>query len=238
MKKLLSKLALGFVLLLAPMAVNAHNIWLEVKGSGKINDKVQVQLYFGEYGQEAPEKGAKLDRLKDIKIFLIDASGTKSEIAMAQTETHWQGSFDAKTAGTYQIIGINDQGEVRDMSKKHLGFARSISYLKAVYTVKTPEAKEYAVHPLDLTAQKQNDSYLLTAFKDKKQQGALNITIINPEGWVKTVETNEKGQAAFVPNKKGLYLINLEWIDNTKGSFKDKVFENTVNKSVLSLKVE
>ncbi|WP_281635934.1 hypothetical protein [Flavobacterium marginilacus] len=238
MKKLLSKIALGFVLLLVPMALNAHNIWLEVKGSGKINDKVQVQLYFGEYGQEAPEKGAKPDRLKDIKIFLIDASGTKSEITMTQTETHWQGSFDAKTIGTYQIIGINDQGEVRDMSKKHLGFARSISYLKAVYTVKTPETKEYAVHRLDLTVQKQNDTYLLTAFKDKKQQGNLNITIINPDGWVKTTETNEKGKASFVPNKKGLYLINLEWIDSTKGTFKDKAFDNTVNKTVLSLRVE
>lgn len=238
MKKLLSKLALGATLLLIPMTVNAHNIWLEVKGSGKINDKVQVQLFFGEYGEGTPEKGAKLDRLKDIKIYVIDASGTKTAVEMTQTDTHWQGSFDAKTAGTYQIVGINDQGEVRDMSKKHLGFGRSILYLKSTYTVKTSEAKEYAVQPLDLTAQKQNDSYMLTAFKDKKEQGDLNITIINPEGWVKTVETNEIGQASFTPNKKGLYLINLEWIDNTKGNFKDKAFDNTVNKTVLSLRVE
>lgn len=238
MKKILSKLAFGFVLLLVPMFGNAHNIWLETKGSGKVNEKVQVQLFFGEYGEEAPEKGAKLDWLKVIKIYLIDASGSKTEIAMTQTETHWQGSFEAKTAGTYQIIGVNDQGEVRDMSKKNLGFGRSVLYLKSTYTVKTPVAKESAIQPLDLTAQKQNTSYLLTAFKDKKEQGDLNITIINPDGWVKTVETNEIGQASFTPNKKGLYLINLEWIDNTKGSFKDKAFDNTVNKTVLSLIVQ
>jgi len=220
------------------MATNAHNIWLEIKGSGKINDKVQVQLFFGEYATEAPEKGTKLDKLKDIKIFVIDALGSKTQITMTQTDTHWQGSFETKTVGTYQIIGVNDQGEVRDMSKKQLGFGRSILYLRATYTVKTPVAKETALQPLDLTAQKQNSSYMLTAFKDKKEQGDLNITIINPEGWVKTVETNEIGQASFTPNKKGLYLINLEWIDNTKGSFKDKVFDNTVNKTVLSLLVE
>ncbi|MES2574184.1 MAG: hypothetical protein V4572_04535 [Bacteroidota bacterium] len=238
MKKLVLKLTLGFIVLLTPITINAHNIWLEVKGSGKINDKVQVQLFFGEYAEEAPERGAKLDRLKDIKIFVIDATGSKTEIAMIQTDTNWQGTFETKTAGTYQIIGVNDQAEVRDMSKKNLGFGRSILYLKATYTVKTAIAKEYAIQPLDLTAQKQNTSYLLTAFKDKKQQGDLNITIINPDGWVKTVETNEIGQAAFTPNKKGLYLVNLEWIDNNKGSFKEKAYDNTVNKTVLSLVVE
>ncbi len=205
MKKLVSKLTLGFILLSAPMTVNAHNIWLEVKGSGKINDKAQVQLYFGEYGEDTPEKGSKLDRLKDIKIYVIDALGSKTEVVMTQTETNWQGTFETKTAGTYQIIGINDQGEVRDMSKKHLGFGRSILNLRSCYTVKTPVAKDYAIQPLDLTAQKQNESYMLTAFKDKKEQCDLNITIINPEGWVKTVETNEAGQVYFTPNKTKLF---------------------------------
>jgi hypothetical protein len=124
------------------------------------------------------------------------------------------------------------------MSKKHLGFGRSILNLRGTYTVKSPIAKQYAIQPLDLTAEKQNASYMLTAFKDKKEQGNLNITIINPEGWTKTVETNEAGQVSFTPNKKGLYLINLEWIDNTKGTFKDKAYENTVNKTVLSLFVD
>ena len=71
-----------------------------------------------------------------------------------------------------------------------------------------------------------------------KARSRLTITVINPDGWVKTVETNEAGQAYFTPNKKGLYLVNLEWIDNTKGTFKDKAFDNIVNKTVLSLLVE
>lgn len=108
--------------------------------------------------------------------------------------------------------------------------ARMTRFLYAIYL--------FFILTAALSAQKQNSTYLLTALKDKKQQGDLNTTIINPEGWVKTVETNEIGQASFTPNKKGLYLINLEWIDNTKGSFKDKAFDNTIHKTVLSLIVE
>jgi uncharacterized GH25 family protein len=238
MKKLVSKFALGFALFFAATVANAHNTYLQVRGSGKVNDKVEVQLFLAEYGKEAPEKGVKIDRLKAIKVYVIDATGSKTEIVMTQTETHWQGFFEAKTTGAYQVIGVNDQSEVRDMSKKHLGFGRSVLYLKATYTVKTTLGQEQVIHPLDLTAQKQNTSYMLTAFKDKIQQADLNITIINPEGWEQTIETNEIGQAAFTPNKKGLYLVNLEWIDNTKGNFKDKAYENTISKTVLSLIVE
>ncbi|PKB15667.1 hypothetical protein [Flavobacterium sp. 5] len=237
MKNFTSKLLLGFILFTTTIT-NAHNTYLQVKGSGKINDKVEIQIFKAEYGKEAPEKGTKIDNLKAIKIYLIDASGSKTEITMTQTETHWQGFFVPKTTGNYQIIGINDQNEVKDMSKKHLGLVRSILYLKTNYTVKTSKAIENTIFPLDITAQKQNTNYLLTAFKDKKQQANLAITVINPDGWVQTLESNEIGQANFTPNKKGLYLVNLEWIDNTKGNFKDKAFDNTINKTVLSLIIE
>ncbi|OXG01698.1 hypothetical protein BC749_1263 [Flavobacterium araucananum] len=182
MKKITSKLTLGVVLLLATTIANAHNTYLQIKGSGKINDKVEIQLLKAEYGKEAPEKGTKLDNLKAIKIFLIDASGSKTEIVMTQTETHWQGFFIPKTTGNYTVIGVNDQNEVRDMSKKCLGNGRSILYLKALYTIKSATNQTVTL-PLDLTAQKQNASYLLTAFKDKKQQNDLNLTVINPDGW-------------------------------------------------------
>ena len=177
--------------------------------------------------------------MAEIKIAVLDASGKKTDIAMKQTDTHWEGTFTPQTEGVYQIIGLNETREVQDWTQHNLGITRPVQYLRTAYTVgnppkQTPVPQQF----LDVVASKLGNQVLLEVHKAQQPFSKIQLTVINPEGWEKTKITNEKGKAVFMPGGKGLYLVALEWIDKTPGKFKDKNYETIRYRCDMSIWVD
>lgn len=215
-----------------PILSMAHGYWLETKGSGKVGEPVKVLLFFGEYGANLREKGTKLDKMADIKVALIDVVGNKTDIQMTQTDTHWEGTFTPKTAGNYQILGINDTREVQDWTKHKLGITRPVQFLRTNYVAgNIPNNQSKTYQFFDIVAELQKDVLKITIIKDKQPSEKTSVTIINPQTWEKTNLTNTDGTVTFPLAGKGLYLIEAEWIDTTKGNFKGKDYESIRYKS-------
>ena len=242
MKKSINALFTVFIVglvLSLPTLTWAHGYWLEVKGSGKVGESAQIQLFYGEYSEHVREKGARLDKMSEIKISVIDAQGTKTEVEMQQTDTYWQGSFVPKIEGIYQVLGINETREVQDWTKHNLGITRPVQYLRTTYVVgnaaKTPLLPQ---NYLDVTAQKLGNQILLEVYKDKQAFSKMQLKVINPDGWEKNRTTNDKGKVAFIPAGKGLYLVELEWMDKTPGTFKGKEYESVRHRCDMTLVVE
>ncbi|MBD2699111.1 DUF4198 domain-containing protein [Spirosoma sp. BT702] len=212
------------LLFLAPCLAQAHGYWIELKGSGKVNEPVQVQLFFGEYSHGLREKGATLGKMSDISVFVRDADGNQTPVVMTQTDTHWQGEFTPKKDGYYQILGLNDKRDVQDWTKRGFGIVRPVQYLRADYVVGNTERSATA-QVLDVVANPQENTVGLRVFKDKKAYANTSVRIVNPDGWERVCDTNEQGRASFVPNKKGLYVVELEWIDKTPGTFNNKPYD-------------
>lgn len=233
------KIAMSFFLAMAPFLTMAHGYWLEIKGTGKVGEPAQIQLYYGEYTEHVREKGARLDKMAEIKIAVIDASGKKMDISMKQTETHWEGAFTPQAEGIYQVIGVNETRDVQDWTKHNLGITRPVQYLRTVYVVGNPPKS--VVNPsqfLDVVASKLGNQILLEAHKDQQPLSKVQLTVINPDGWEKTKVTNEKGKVAFIPSGKGLYLVELEWIDKTPGTFQGKNYETIRYRCDMSILID
>lgn len=213
------------LLALTPNFVQAHGYWIELKGSGKINEPVQVQLFFGEYSHGLREKGATLNKMADIKITVMDTDGQKTDVAMTQTNTHWEGTFTPKKTGYYQVLGINDTRDVQDWHKHNLGIVRPVQFLRADYVVGEVE-RTASAQMLDVVARPEGNTVGLRVYKAGRGFANSSVKVINPEGWEKTCATNEQGRTSFVANQKGLYVVELEWIDKTPGTFKEKPYES------------
>jgi len=213
-------------LIMMPILTMAHGYWLEVKGSGKAGEPVKVQIFYGEYNNQGRMKGKSLDKMADIKLFVIDEAGNRSDIQTAQTETHWEGSFTPKTDGLYQVLGINETREVQDWTKHNLGIVRPMQYLRTTYLVGKSSNSQKNTNFIDIIASESDNGVTLTAFKNNVPADKAKLTVISPDGWEKAKITSERGRASFVPITKGLYLIESEIIDKTPGEYKGKPYDS------------
>ena len=234
MKKSIVLLAI----LLFPILVSAHGDWLEVKGSGKVGEPTKIQLVFGAYENQERVKGAKIAFLKDFTVYVMDAKGIKTTLEMTQTETCFEGTFTPTSEGLFQIIGINEVREVVDWTVHGFDVLRPTEYLRTQYVVEksTENASEQGF--LDVIPTKMNEDIKLTAFKNKGINPKAKLTITNPEGWEKIKFTDAKGEAIFKPNMKGMYMVEMEYLDKTAGNFKGKDYKMVRNKFSLMVMVE
>lgn len=234
--QLFIRLVIAIVLL--PFTAFAHGYWMEAEGSHKIKEPVTVKLFFGEYIAGERLSGEKLDRMKDIKVYVATPGGEKQEVIMQQLHDYWEGTFTPQAEGAYEITGINDTREVQDWTKHDLGITRPIQYLKTSYLVGNNNAFQPASLFLDANIHeisKRKYEVLLT--KNKLAVPSEKVTVTEYNGEAKDLVTDKDGKASFTLDKPGVYLIGVEWIDKTPGTFKDKPYETVRHKLDVSLYV-
>ena len=233
----MKKISIFFAVFLLPLLSMAHGYWIEVKSNNKMGQSVQIQLFFGEFASQMTEKGKTLDKMDDIKVCVIDEKGNKTDVLMKQTETHWEGDFTPSSNGVYQVLGINDTRGVQDWKKHNLGITRPIQYIRTTFIVGDEKNVQSQFQPLDVVAQKNGEAYLLTAVKANIPFQKTKLSIINPEGWTNVKYTNQNGEASFKPNMKGIYMVELEWIDKTEGVYKEVKYESIRHKCNMTVAI-
>lgn len=220
-RKIILALALAF-----PLDLLAHGYWIELEGTHTIKETLTIKLIFGDYHLAEKLAGDKLDKMKDIKVFITLPDGSKQAVAMTQQNDCWKGTFVPQTEGSYTISGINDEREVQDWTKHGLGIVRPVQYLKAVYTVGKKRTEHSSGEWFDLRIQqKTKDSYEALLTKNNTGLDTCYITVVSPAGEEEEVKTNKEGKAIFSTAQPGLYVISVEWIDKTPGTFKGKEYK-------------
>jgi len=207
-----------------PIFCNASAYWMDVKGSGKVNEPVQIRIYYGnieESGIRVPLKGPELTLTGEFKISVVDGEGRSRPIVMALSGDGWEGTFTPSEKGVYQILGINDTHPVVDRSKTGGINVLPVDYLCAAYAVENTGSVKKPAQFLDIITERQGTRVLVKAFKNGRR-AVLNtkLRVFNPENWEKELSLNAEGEAVFLPTMKGLYIIREDWTDQRPGSYK------------------
>lgn len=220
------------MLLVCPLLTQAHGYWFELEQSenAAIGEPVQIHLYYGEYASQIREVGSRLDKMVDIKVTVISPDGEELEVNMTQTNTRWEGSYTPNSEGYYQVLGLNDTREVQDWHKHKLGITRPIQYLRTGFSVGENQSAADQLLYLDTFCKINANNVELYAMKDGKPMNKTKIRVVNPEGWLQDKFSNQIGFVSVVPNKKGLYLAEVEWIEEVPGTFKGKAYETIRHK--------
>lgn len=233
MKRLITLFAA--VLLLSSSDSFAHGYWMETEGSHKVNEPVTIKLIFGEFITGERLSGAYLDRMKEIKVFVL-VDGKQQPITMKQLPGHWEGIFVPKTEGSYAIVGINEEREVQDWTKHNLGMARPVQYLKTIYQVGPTVTKHPLFSLLDITVSADaGNRYTIQVFKNNASFSEAKVTATDTSGNEQIITLDKEGKASFDLGSKGLHLIDVDWIDKTPGTFKEKKYESIRYKLDFSL---
>ncbi|MFC0517712.1 hypothetical protein ACFFGT_26095 [Mucilaginibacter angelicae] len=220
------KLAVFRIILLfifMPFAGNASAYWMEIKGSGKLNETAYIQVCYGnidEFSIRHRDTGTELTRAGDFEVFVLDESGNKIALPMIKKADCWEAAFTPPHTGIYRILGINDTHPVVDRSKTGGKNIRPIDYLCAAYQVGNGNIISTPAQLLDIITTSKNGLITVKAFKDDRiAEPKTSLRVFNPENWEKELLTNEQGEAFFKPTMPGLYVIREDWEDPSPGNY-------------------
>lgn len=231
----LKNLFFVFALSILSFQLSAHGYWIELEGNKKAGKQVSVKMYFGDYPVGERLSGKTLDKMKDINVYVITPDGEKQPIAMTQTNDCWQGSFTPATKGTYEVIGMNNEREVQDWTKHHLGITRPIQYLKVVYDAGKPSEKKSSLYIDAQTKKAGKNNFEITLLKEGKAMAGQKFVIAEFDKGDTELTTNDEGKATFKAAAAGLYILSVDWIDATPGSFKGKNYETVRHRLDVSV---
>lgn len=202
---------------------HAAAYWLEIKGTGKINTEVVVEIIYGnidEQGIRHRQQGKELVLTGDFKFNVITPSGKKIPIAIQMKSDCWTFSYLTQEQGVYRIIGINASHLVIDRSKTGGENVLPIDYLCAQYTVGTAHNNPMPEQFLDMITNWNGKSVKVSVFNNNAPAKAgVKLRVFNPENWEKELVLDEQGKANFWPTLKGMYMIRQDWISKKSGTY-------------------
>lgn len=233
---------LSFILFGLSFNSEAHSYWIEFATTPQLNKPLEVRLYYGEYALHKREKGNPLNKMKDIRVWVVAPNGDSTFVETKQTNEYWVGYYTPKTSGEFQVLGINDTRGVQNWHAHKLGIALPKQYLRKEFTLSgTAESavvrSEKSSQFLDMDITKSGDEYQIVAKKGNRGHRDAKVTITNPEGWTQIRTTDRMGNVSFRPNKSGMYLIETEWFDETPGTYDGISYERTTHKMDITIDV-
>ncbi|WCT10401.1 hypothetical protein [Mucilaginibacter jinjuensis] len=235
---------IAFLLMFTMFSLNASAsaYWLEVSGSGKVNEAVTIQVCYGsidDYGVRQRDTGKELKLTGDFKFFVTLSDGNREEIQLHPKKDCWEGSFLPRANGIYHIAGINDKHPVVDRSKSGGINEKPVDYLCADYTVGNGTLLDKPTQQLDIITHYEGRKVIIKTYNNGSPAASgTKLRVFNPDNWEKELTLDEHGEATFVPTIKGLYIIRQDWIDKTAGTYLGTAFADTRYRCNYCLKFE
>lgn len=216
------------LLVISPFFCEASAYWMDVKGSGKIDEQVNIRIYYGnieDSGIRVPQKGAELVLTGEFRLRIVDERGRSVTIPIVLKGDGWEGSFTPHERGVYQILAINDTHPVVDRSKTGGINVRPIDYLCAAYAVESEDFVKKPLQFLDIITKRSGQRLIVHPYKNNSPAAAhTKLRVFNPENWEKELVVDSAGIASFLPTMKGLYIIREDWNDPQKGEYKGVLY--------------
>jgi energy-converting hydrogenase Eha subunit C len=226
-----NKILLTLFVLTISLPAFASAYWIDVKGSGKVNEPVTIELCYGsmdEQGVRHRDTTKELLLTGDFHFTIIDSKGSKQELHFKMQQDHWLAVYVPQQEGQYRIVGFNDKHPVIDRSANGGKNVLPIDYITAVYTVgNTITSAVNPLQKLDLIVLNQDGKITVKAFlDDKPSKSGTKLRVFNPENWEKELTLDANGEAVFYPTMKGLYILRQDWIEPASGTYQNITYSS------------
>lgn len=209
MKTIINLLAICFISFL-----NAHTVWVETEIKGKINQKHEIKVFFGEIDKPTPTDKWFSD-IEDLEVTLTAPSGKVTKIKeKIQNKSYYSVFFTPTEEGTYTI---NVNHLVKEVFRKMKITYQSIAFVNTTNQVKNVPL---GVAPFEMEMQntklKKEQKKVLKLLSQGEPNPQQKVKIVADNGWELDKTSNERGEVNFKPLWKGKYLF--EWVNSQKVS--------------------
>lgn len=239
-----------FLILLPFSQLSAHNLWIETKPTGEVENTQQIHVYYGEYSYDYYEKvDGNFRDVADFKIWVINPNGEQRQLTTSAAETKFTAEFTPNEAGVYTILLSSTKAEVVDWTAYDLGVLKPNFYASTTITV--GDVQQHLSNPQYLTevnplviydgsykAYSANSNLNLTVYYKGEPIAEQELIISVADQWSKTVTTDENGVAKFTLPWKGQYIVEAVYTEENAGTFMGTDFEAIRHTATYSIKTE
>jgi hypothetical protein len=216
MKKL--KFIAALITSLTALPVSAHFMWLEQTDG-------QTKLYFGEYDSGLREKiGGRLDT-----IAAPEALANLTKLGIQRKEDYLLLETVKNQPVVNQAVVAHELTmRVKDLRKNNIGI------VKPMYYARIGDDKQAATLPMGLDIQSIGDHKVRVSL-DGKPLPKSKLHIYAPNQWGQELDLNETGEVSFVTPWKGLYVLEVVYVQQSNGNYQGDAYEAIRHVSTLSI---
>lgn len=230
----MKKSVLLLLLLLVSANSFAHFMWVETAMTGKVNQKQEVKVYFGEYtyGMIEEVNGEAFNKMKKFTVWVVAPNGEKQQLEMKAGETFYSGYFTPKANGTHTVVLNNNEIDVVDYTQYDFGIFKTHYHSIAKVEVGNKTAETAAINPegltiVDLTKKvhtEKGETVLKVLYKGQpvKEQ---EVTVFISDLWSKKVYTDEKGEIRFTLPWNTKYILEVTRKEEVPGSYNGQDYQ-------------
>jgi len=222
-----------FLLLLASTQSFAHFMWVETNPVGKLNQKQEVKVYFGEYTYGVYEQvnGDAFTKMKNFEVWVSSPSGVKTKLEVKPADTYYSGWFTPSEKGTYTVVMNNNNIDVIDYTQYDFGIFKTHYHSIAKVEVGNSVKETVAQNPeglaiVDVSAKdaKSDKATLKVLYKGQPVK-ENEVTVFVADQWSKKVYTDANGMVTFDKPWKTKYVIEVTKKEEVPGSFNGKDYQ-------------
>ena len=225
----------------------AHFMWVETNTTGKVNQKQEVKVYFGEYTYGVIEKVNEeaFGKMKKFTLWVVAPNGEKQAIQVNAGGTFYTGYFTPKTNGTYTVVLNNNEIDVIDYTQYDFGIFKTHYHSVAKVEVGNKPAETAAVNPegltiVDLTKKQhkeKGETVLKVLYKGQPVKDQ-EVTVFISDLWSKKVYTDENGQIKFSLPWKTKYILEVTRKEEVPGTYNGKDYQFVWHCATYAIPVE
>lgn len=206
---------------------SAHAIWIQSDPKASKNKTHEVKIFYGEYPSGETDSTAKwYSDLKDLEVWVTSPSQRKTKLELKDVATHLASSFIPDEDGLYYISTVHATKDLGGTTKYEFSSLVPILSGKAgAASGPVPSASLAVVSEPKLY--RDNEVIELQVWNGTKAFGEAEVLIMSPEGWVKTLKTDDQGKVSFKPQSKGRYVIEASEFKKEAGQWNDKAFTHS-----------
>ena len=208
----------------------AHFLWVETNTEGEIGQEQEIRVYFGEYTHGVIEKvdGESFPKVKDFTLWVIDASGKKTELKVMTTEDYYLAKFTPTTNGTYTVTLNNNNIQVFDFTKYDFGIFKTHYHSMAKIQVgdksqNTIASNETGIALKDVSGSK--EEVKLQVLYKNIPLAKNEVKVFVADQWSKTLETDKNGYVSFKLPWQTKYLVEVTKKEEVSGVYRDEKYD-------------
>ncbi|MBO0321844.1 DUF4198 domain-containing protein [Muricauda sp. CAU 1633] len=227
MKTKLLSLAL---ILLGAISANAHYLWLETNGNGKLGQQHEVKVHFGEYTYGVIEKvdGEAFPSVSKFKLWVIAPDGTKTELKTTAKEDHYLAYFTPEKNGIYTVVMNNNEIDVIDYTQYDFGIFKTHYHSTAKVQVGNTDGDTQVANPEGIVvkqlANNNGDVKLQVLYKGKPlAENELQVYVADL--WSKTLHTDENGEVSFALPWDTKYIVETTTKEEVPGTYNGEDYQ-------------
>jgi len=226
-------LFIAFLLLFTSSSF-AHFLWIETNATGKLNQKQEVKIFFGEYTYGISEKVGEeaFNKVQKFTVWAVAPNGEKTKLEVTAGDLFYKTSFVPKSNGTYTIVLNNNEIDVIDYTQYNFGIFKTHYHCVAKVEVGGKTTETAALNPdgisiVDVTKKelKVDDEVTLKILYKNEPLKDKEVDIFLKGKFSQKATTDANGLIKFTLPFKAKYIVEATHKEEVPGKYNGKEYQ-------------